>query len=947
MTIGKISASKTLCIFVMIVISCSSISHVNADTSVAPSHLANVSSLPGPQNSTNNVMIHFHPINSTAFTIAKNQSATVQYAKRVSVPVLGPAPYITPNIASVASGGIEGIDKTQSGFTPPDVAMGVGPNHVVEFNNVVGKIWNKSGGSIGSTFSLNPFFNAANTDALSDPRIIYDPVSGRWFASILDITTSSVRLAVSTTNDPTGSWTTYNIQFGSGPSSGVCPDQPKIGVSSDKFVVAGSDFSNFCDGSFLGADFFVINKSQMLSASSLTPLSHFGPDASKSAIFPVLTNQTTLYMVSTDGGGTNKVHLFSLTGVPGVGGSVTKTVTDLTVKTMNTPPDGIEPTSPTNSVNTGDNRVTDAKWSNNKLWLAFNDACTPIGDTARSCVRLVQVNTGTPTVLQDFDIGFFQKALYYPALSIENSKSLDVISGYSSSTVYPSLLVTGQSAFGSPGSYQDPVVIASGSQSVTDGRYGDYFSGALDPSNGTKSWVAGQYMHLTPSGSSSRWSTFITSTTVTNPSLSLSTSFGTIGNTITVKGGFFDDNVLATIKYDSTTKVTTTTDVNGNFSIPLTIPSSIFGSHQISALVPNYSTLTSTFTVNPSISIDTSSGSVGQSITVSGNGFAASSSTAIKYDGVTKTTVTTNSTGSFKTVIPIPESPAGSNSISAVDTSSHTDLKTFTVTPQITITPTSGSASTSIVVTGNGFAASSSTTIRYDGIVKNTVTTNSAGSFTSTIQASSSVVGNYAVSATDSSSNSDSVQFTFTSSVTVLPSSGPVGQSVTIKGHGLLPNSLTTIKYDGVNQTTTNTNSTGDFNTTFSIPSSTIGVHQITAMDAGNNSLSSTFIVVLPGQAVLVANDTVHTFAIFTPTIPTILLSPPSAGVGHVITITGTHFAPLHAITIKFGGTTLVANPASLKSDSTGAFTATFVVPLSAITGNHTITVFSSGNVIP
>ena len=179
------------------------------------------------------------------------------------------------------------------------------------------------------------------------------------------------------------------------------------------------------------------------------------------------------------------------------------------------------------------------------------------------------------------------------------------------------------------------------------------------------------------------------------------------------------------------------------------------------------------------------------------------------------------------------------------------------------------------------------------------------------------------------------------------PEFGYVGKHVIITGTNFTVNSIATIQYDGINQTTTEINSTGGFTAMFTIPPSTNGKHQITVIDTNDNVASSELTVLSSNQAALVANDTAHTFTIVTFTSPSITLSPPNAGAGRVITITGIHFAPLHVITIKFDGIIPVVNPPSLKSDSTGAFTATFVVPSSATGGNHKVVVFSSGNAIP
>jgi hypothetical protein len=747
--------SSVLCIFALIIIS-SNLVYANADTAgIQPNHLQNVTSLPEPQNSTHPT-IPFLPTNPAAYFAAKNQSAVPQFAQRSISPLIAPTHSITPKVVKVFPVGIEGIDENSGGATPPDVAMGVGPNHVVEFNNIAGMIWDKSGNPVGSTLDLYSFFNAPS-DFLSDPRIMYDSTSGRWFASMLDVTTSSVRVAISSTDNPTGAWTRYNIQFGSGPNSGVCPDQPKIGVSSDKFVVAANDFSNFCGvpphsstTNFLGADFYVYDKSQMLSASTLNHVSHFGPDLTKSAILSVpFTSTSQLYMASVDSSISTKLHLFILTGIPtgnNVGG-VTKTVNDITVRTIKDPLNGIEPTA--DMVVTDDDRVEDAKWSNNKLWIALADTCKPTGDTLdRSCARLIQINTsGTPTVLQDFDIGVSNEYIYYPAISTEGSGNLDIVAGFSSSTVYPSILVTGQSLSDAPNTYQPPVVIASGSTPSDDGRYGDYFSAALDPSDNAKSWVAGEYMHI-PSAGSHLWSTFITAITTTNQILSINPTSGHVGRSIIVTGNSFAPNSSTTVSFNSVTKSTVTTNTAGSFTTTFLVPPSPAGDNTVSAIDSVSNNATTAFTVTPTISLDTNMGFTGTSINVTGYGFAALSSTDIKYNSVIQTTTTTNGNGSFTTTFLAPPSVVDHYLISAVDGSSNTASTPFSIRNMILV-PSFVKVGTVVTITGISLTPLSSTQIQYDGATKKIITTNSTGGFLETINIPQSRFGPHIIYATD------------------------------------------------------------------------------------------------------------------------------------------------------------------------------------------------------
>src|SRR5262245_4410084 len=80
-----------------------------------------------------------------------------------------------------------------SGFLPPDTDGAVGPNHYVEFINGQFKVFNKSNGSVAESRSDSSFWTAranvslSGVSFVSDPRIVYDHSSQRWFASEITV----------------------------------------------------------------------------------------------------------------------------------------------------------------------------------------------------------------------------------------------------------------------------------------------------------------------------------------------------------------------------------------------------------------------------------------------------------------------------------------------------------------------------------------------------------------------------------------------------------------------------------------------------------------------------------------------------------------------------------------------------------------------------------------
>ena len=164
-------------------------------------------------------------------------------------------------------------------------------------------------------------------------------------------------------------------------------------------------------------------------------------------------------------------------------------------------------------MHTGDARVQSPIWYQGKLWLALNVGCFMNSDTqSRSCIRIIEFDTNTSKVLQDFNIGHIDASLYYPALSIDKSgNNIGIIFGYSSHDTYPSLLIASgvvknDTILNTLNYFQS---LKNGTANSLSTRYGDYFSAVMDPSEPNSIWVAGQHNYYSPSTSALLWSTYI------------------------------------------------------------------------------------------------------------------------------------------------------------------------------------------------------------------------------------------------------------------------------------------------------------------------------------------------------------------------------------------------------------------------------------------------------
>ncbi|MCI4346108.1 MAG: hypothetical protein L3K07_05080 [Thermoplasmata archaeon] len=420
----------------------------------------------------------------------------------------GPSAAPLPSVAVSVGVHFPGISSSNSscGCVPPDVQVAVGPSHVVEMVNAEGKIWNKTGHAI-SSFTLATFF-LTSTDFISDPKVLFDNLSGRWFATILDVTTGTIHVAVSSSGSATSSWTVYVV---GGSPAGFFPDQPILGVDS-KVVALGGNVYNTSTSAFLRGEVWALNKSSMLTGSS-TYWSYFY-NSGWFSMHPVhsLSATSTEHIVMTSGSSTLK--LFKLTGFPSNHTTVFLSgATSLAIHTFSTPP--AAPQKGTSYLlDTSDTRVMDAVWRSNILWTTFDTGCKPSGDSVtRSCVRLVELKTtSTPSVAQDFNISRAKVYTFYGALALDGNMDLAVVYGYSNSTLHPILAVTGQLGNGTAGSLLATKVLFGGAASVTVGcnilsvcRWGDYYGAGADPRS-PNLWVAGE---IVPT--SLYWATWISS----------------------------------------------------------------------------------------------------------------------------------------------------------------------------------------------------------------------------------------------------------------------------------------------------------------------------------------------------------------------------------------------------------------------------------------------------
>jgi len=202
--------------------------------------------------------------------------------------------------------------NNRNGAIPPDTQGDVGPDHYFQVVNVSFQIWDKLGNSVYGPADIANIWSGFNPSSLSDPIVLYDEYSDRWFVSIFKASSPyKIYIAVSQTSDPTGSWYRWVYDWA------TKPDYAKYSVWRDGYYYASNTGG--------GKDVGVFERSVMISGGASPKLVTFTnpnrPAAGFHSIMP-LDNDGTLSPSGTPGtfitinddawGGSDQLWIYNL-----------------------------------------------------------------------------------------------------------------------------------------------------------------------------------------------------------------------------------------------------------------------------------------------------------------------------------------------------------------------------------------------------------------------------------------------------------------------------------------------------------------------------------------------------------------------------------------------------------------------------------------------------------
>ncbi len=398
--------------------------------------------------------------------------------------------------------------QTASGFRPYDPSGAVGPNHYIQMiNATVFKVYDKNTGAVLLTATLGNLWSPA-TGNNGDPIVMYDKAADRWFLAQFGTSTDrKIYIAVSTTNNPLGSYYTYTYV------SPQFPDYLKFSVWHDGYYMTSNQSTQkvFCfERSAMiagtpGARSVYVNYSPP-KAGFFVPL----PGCAADGTLPPAGSPCPIVSFEDNNWGTgfvDRVNLYNMT----VNWSVATPTATITLgsqlpvaafnSTYNSSWNDISQPGTTQKLDAiGGAMMYRAQW---KSWSGYNTMILSwnvlVGTSQRS-IKWVELRQNQSTNAWSV----YQEGIYTPdassrwmsSICMDNNGSIGLsYMKCNSTSIYPGLYYTGRRSCDPLGTMpvtETLVVSGTGSQTGTN-RNGDYAHQCLDV-DGITFWSTSEYM---------------------------------------------------------------------------------------------------------------------------------------------------------------------------------------------------------------------------------------------------------------------------------------------------------------------------------------------------------------------------------------------------------------------------------------------------------------------
>ncbi len=412
-------------------------------------------------------------------------------------------------------------------------------------NGVELAVYNKNGTEF-SGYPKDAHGILSSCTGLYDPVAQYDRLADRWVISAGGgLGSSPVKytecIAVSTTNDPTGTWYTWSYSYGT-----TLNDYEKLSVwpTATNSAYLGTANLFYANGSFAG-EICAYNRAAMLSgSSSVTKICSDITDGSGSYLPSDLDGATAPpsgsgdYFVAV----VDNTQLQLETLVPNFAtGKGTTSTTDISVASFAFPSTGVPQLNTSETLDSlGDRLMYRLAYRNfgDHESMVVNHTVQPSSNMGVRWYELRNANLATPGQFSLYQQGTFSPDASYRWMGSAAMDQIgDIALGFSvsSSGLFPSIRATGRTPNDPLGTMETEgsLQVGGGSQTGTN-RWGDYSAMRIDPSDDCTFWYTTGYYTST---SSSDWGTWFGA--LTFPSCASSTpDFGISPNPSSVSATF-------------------------------------------------------------------------------------------------------------------------------------------------------------------------------------------------------------------------------------------------------------------------------------------------------------------------------------------------------------------------------------------------------------------------
>jgi len=446
----------------------------------------------------------------------------------------GPDPLLSKRIPAgiTAATATVGANFDGLGYTfvnPSDPNCAVGANYVIQtINNSSSsffKIWNKAGTQVQAQTLIS---SLTGIQGSGDPVVLYDQLANRWLLTEFGKTPSSssfintLIMAVSVTDDPTGSWYVYSFV-----DNTFFVDFPKFSIWHNAYYATSNDF-NTAGTTYIGSSIYAFDRTKMLTGDpTATAIRTRFTDAVSSRYFsmaPVCVEgntpsaQSGLFAFFQDDQFTPAVDVDSLF------------IFEFTPNF----------TTPASSVISAFTKMVAAPFDSD-ICAATRDQCVSQQGSAvaleslagRLTHKVIYRNFGSYEAIvanTSVDVSgagltgirwwelrrpastwsIYQEGTYSPdgnhrwlgGISMDALGNIGLMYNVSGATAFPSIRFTGRNPCDPLGTMTLPeTVIIAGTVANASTRYGDYGTLTTDPSTGRDFWLTAQY------NSATTWST--------------------------------------------------------------------------------------------------------------------------------------------------------------------------------------------------------------------------------------------------------------------------------------------------------------------------------------------------------------------------------------------------------------------------------------------------------